>query len=84
MRSERFQKKDVWYKDRSQLRESDSAFNQHKATKAYLKDYSMKHKIVIEWDMNQDSIDDRMCIIRVGNNSAVIDVEEFMRAVRFV
>ena len=83
MRSRNRQQKDTWYKDRSDLRESDSAFKQHKATKAYVKDYSLKHKVSVEWDMTQDSIDDRICIVKIGNNSAVIDVEELQRAVRF-
>lgn len=84
MRSERLQKKDQFYKDRSQLREGDSATTQHKSNKSYVKDYSLKHNVTIEWDMNQDSIDDRICVLRVGDNAAVIDVEELMRAVRFV
>ena len=84
MRSRNRQQKDIWYKDRSQLREGDSATQQHKSNKAYVKDYSLKHKVSVEWDMNQNSIDDRICIVRIGNNSAVIDVEELQRAVRFV
>jgi hypothetical protein len=76
-------KKDQWYKDRSHLLESDSAFAQHKANKAYIKDYSLKHKVSVEWDLSQDAIDDRICIMRIGNNSVIIDVEELMKAVRF-
>ena len=84
MRDQRYQKKDQWYKDRSQLEEGDSAFTQHKATKAWVKDYSLKHKVSVEWDMTQDSIDDRICLLRVGDNIAVVDVEELHRAMRFV
>jgi hypothetical protein len=84
MRDMRYDRKDEDYKDRSQLREGDSAFAQHKATKAWVKDYSLKQRVSVEWDMNQDSINDRMCILRVGNNSAVIDKEELYRAMRFL
>jgi hypothetical protein len=84
MRSRNRQKKDTWYKDRSQLREGDSATDQHRATKAYVKDYSLKHKVSIEWDLSQDAIDDSICILRIGNNMAVVDSEELQRATRFV
>ncbi len=76
--------KDEFYKDRSLLRESDSAFRQHKANKAYIKDLSLRHKVSIEWDMNQESIDDRICVLRIDELAVIIDVEELQRAVRFV
>ena len=83
MRDRHYQKKDEWYKDRSILREGDSAFEQAKNNKAYVKDYSLQNRVTVEWDMTQDSIDDRICILRVGDNTAIIDVEELLRAVRF-
>lgn len=76
--------KDEYYKDRSLLRENDSAFRQHKANKAYIKDFSLKHKVSVEWDMNQESIDDRICVLRIDELAVIIDVEELQRAVRFV
>lgn len=84
MRDQRLYKKDVFYKDRSQLSEGESARDQTKATRSYIKDYSLKHKVVIEWDMTQDAINDRMCILRVGDNKAVVDWEEILRAGRFI
>lgn len=84
MRSKRLQKKDVWYKDRSQMREQDSASDQVKSTRSYIKDYSLKNKVVLEWDMNKDSIEDRMCVLTIGTNKAVVDWEELLRAGRFV
>lgn len=77
-------KKDEFYKDRSHLRENDSAFDQHKATRADIKDFSLKHKVWVEWDMTQDSRDDRMVRLHVGDNVVLVDAEELMRAVRFV
>lgn len=76
--------KDEFYKDRSLLRETESAFEQHKASKAYVKDLSLKHKVSIEWDMNQESIDERICILRIDDIAVIIDVEELQKAVRFV
>lgn len=84
MRDQRFYKKDVFYKDRSDFREGDSAHDQVKATRAYVKDYSLKHKVVVEWDMNQDSVSDRICVLSVGGNKAVVDWEELLRAGRFI
>lgn len=84
MRSERLQQKDTWYKDRSILKESDSVYVAHQSNKSYIKDYSLKHKVSIEWDMNQDSINDRICLLKIDDYSVVVDVEELMKAVRFV
>lgn len=84
MRSQRLQQKDEWYKNRDDLMESDSAFTQHKATKAWVKDYSLQHKVSIEWDMTQESIDDRICVLRIDDYAVVIDVEELHKAMRFV
>lgn len=72
------------YKDRSHLRDGDSAFDQYKATRAYIKDMSLKHKVYVEWDMSKESIDDRICKLTVGDNTVVVDVEEILRAIRFV
>lgn len=72
------------YKDRSRLRDGDSAFDQHKATRAYIKDLSLKHKAYVEWDMSRESIDDRICKLTVGDSTVVVDVEEILRAIRFV
>jgi hypothetical protein len=84
MRDQHFQKKDTWYKDRDNLGESDSAFVQSKAKKSWVKDYSLQHKVSIEWDLNQDAIDDRICLLRIDDYAVVIDVEELHKAMRFV
>lgn len=77
-------KRDEFYKDREHLRDNDSAFDQHKATKAFIKDLSLKHKVWVEWDLSQDSRDDRICILHIDDYKVVVDSEEVMRAVRFV
>ena len=84
MRDRQYQQKDEWYKSRDNLKETDSAFAQHKANKAYVKDYSLKHKVSIEWDLSPDAIDDRICVLRVDDYAVVIDVEELHKAMRFV
>lgn len=84
MRSRHYNRKDDWYKDRSILREGDSAYVQAKSSQAYVKDYGQKNRVSVEWDMTKDSIDDRICILRVNDTASVIDVEELQRALRFV
>lgn len=78
------EKDDVWYKDREGLKESDSAVDQHRSKRGSLKDYSLKHQVSIEYDMNEDSIRDRMFILRVDDYQVVLDWEEMMRIGRFI
>lgn len=84
MRSQRHQEKDEFYKDREGFREGLSATDQHNSHVGVLKDYSLKHQVSVEYDMNEDSIRDRMLILRVDDYSVVIDYEEFLRIGRFV
>lgn len=83
MRDAAHYKKDEYYKDRSALFEGDSAVTQHKSTKSYIKDYSMKHKVTLEWDISQDAMDDRICVLTVDDYKVVVDWEEILRAGRF-
>lgn len=84
MRNQRFQEKDHWDKDRERLKESESATSQSRSSRGALKDYSLKHKVTMEYDMNEDSIRDRMFVLRVDDYSVVLDWEEMMRIGRFV
>ena len=87
MRSQRLQQKDQaehWDKDRERLKESESATSQSRTNRGSLKDYSLKHKISFEYDMNEDSIRDRMFILRVDDYSVILDYEEMSRIGRFV
>lgn len=78
------EKDDVWYKDREGLKESFSATDQWRSKRGELKDYSMQHKVAIEYDMNDDSIRDRIFILRVDDKKVVLDWEEVMRIGRFI
>ena len=83
MRSQRLSRKDEWYKDRSILREGDSASDQSRASKAYIKDYSLKHRVTVEWDISPDAVDDRILLLKVDNYTVVIDHDELLRSIRF-
>jgi len=71
-------------KDMVKLRETEWAKRQAKQPLAHLKDYSLKHRVTLEWDMNDDSKRDQMFIIRIGDKRAVLDYEEFLKAARFI
>jgi hypothetical protein len=66
------------------LRESESAYEQHKASRGVIKDYSLKHKVTIEWDFSDDSVRDQIFKLTVGENTVVLDAEEMMRYLRWV
>lgn len=88
MRSKRLQKKDEAgfddWKDRQLLRENPSATSQHRSSRGVLKDYSLKHRVSMEYDMNKDSERDRMFVLKIDDYSAIIDYEELMRIGRFI
>lgn len=71
-------------KDMVKLRETEGAKSQHSKPHAVLKDYSLKHRVSLEWEMNDDAKRDQMFIIKIGDTSAVLDWEEFQRAGRFI
>ena len=71
-------------KDMSVLREGDAARTQHKKKGGVIKDYSQKHRITVEWDLNEDAIRDKMFRLNVGGNEVIVDAEEMMRYLRWV
>ena len=71
-------------KDIVKLRETEWAKTQAKQPFATIKDYSLKHRVTIEWDMNDEARRDQMFKIKIGNTVAVLDYEEFQRAARFI
>jgi len=78
------EKDDVWYKDREGLKESLSATDQHRSKRGVLKDYSMQHKVSIEYDLNDDAVRDRIFLLRIDDYTVILDYEEFLRIGRFV
>ena len=66
------------------LREMDATRVQAKKTFAVLKDYSLQHRVTMQWDMNKDSIKDQMFRLTVGDNTVVLDWEEFQRYARWI
>lgn len=84
MRSQRLKQIDPYMKDRSELREGDRAWLQHKQSRGVLKDYSLQHQVSIEYDLNDDSIRDRIFKLKIDDYEVVLDYEEFLRIGRFI
>jgi len=66
------------------LREMDDTKTQSKKTSAVIKDYSLQHRVTMEWDMNQDSKKDLMFKLTVGGNTVILDWEEIQRYGRWI
>lgn len=72
------------YKDMQVLREGDAAQVQAKSNRGDIKDYSLRHKVSVEWDISDDAIKDRMFVLKVDDYQVVLDSEEFRRLIRWV
>lgn len=66
------------------LREGDQTKVQKEKRHGVLKDYTLQHRVEIRWDMNDESIRDRMFILKVGDNEVILDAEELHRYLRWV
>lgn len=75
---------DPFYIDRSDLDEQDRAWLQHKNSRGVLKDYSLKHKVSIEYDLNPDTIANRIFKLKIDDYSVILSYEEFLRIGRFI
>lgn len=71
-------------KDMSVLRETDETRIQASKKNGIIKDYSLNHRIKIMWDLNEDSIKDRMFKLQIDDIEVICDTEEFMRYLRWV
>lgn len=73
-------------KDMKVLRETPqfTEMVQKKVAVARLKDYSMQSVVTLEWDLNEDSIRDRMFRLTVNGEEAIIDLEELLHYTRLI
>lgn len=75
---------DLTTKDMSVLREMDGTKEQMKKRIGTVKDYSLKHRVAITWDLNDEATEDRMVKLRFDDQVAIIDAEELQRYLRWV
>jgi hypothetical protein len=68
----------------SVLREQESAWDEHRETRGIIKDYSLQHRVEIQWDLNDESKQERMFKLTVDDYEVILDLEEFLRKSRWV
>jgi len=71
-------------KDMEVLKEGDSALDQHRKTRGEVKDYSMKHRVEIFWDLNDEAKRERIFKLRIDDYEVLLDAEEVARTIRWV
>lgn len=71
-------------KDMSVLREGDSARVQSKSHRGTLRDYSLQHRVTMEWDLNADAQRDMMFKLKIDDIEVILDWEEMQRYGRWI
>lgn len=72
-------------KDMLTLREGDETRVQRNQKMGNLKDYSLKHRVAVYWDLNDDAKRDLMFKLVIDDGIEVIlDAEDMMRYLRWV
>lgn len=71
-------------KDMTVLREADATKTQRDKGHGVIRDYGLNHRIELRWDLNDEAIRDKMCILVVDDMEMIIDSEELMRLLRWV
>jgi hypothetical protein len=75
---------DLTEKNMQVLRDMEYTKTQRERRVGTLKDYSLKHRVSIHWDLNEDARRERMFKLKVGDNEVILDAEEIMRYLRWV
>ena len=69
-------------KDMSVIRESMGFWEAIKKNSAVLKDYRRGTPVFLQWDMSNEAKRDRMFRIRIGDQEAILDLEELLSYTR--
>jgi hypothetical protein len=71
-------------KDMSVLREGDATVKQSKQTRGVLRDYSLNHRVEMQWDLNEETQRDMMFKLIIDDIEVILDWEEMMRYGRWI
>ncbi len=71
-------------KDLIQMREGDKAQKQRDRKQGELRDFSMQHDVRVYWDLNKDSIRDRIFKLSIDGVEVLLDAEQMSRYVRWI
>jgi len=84
MRKSKLDRGELTLKDMTVLNENDSTKDQHENTRYQLRDYSLKHHVVMERSLNDDADKDMIFKLIVDDYEVLLDAEQVARAVRWV
>lgn len=84
MRTYKLKDGEVTGKDMSVMRENDKTKEQHQKTTYELRDYSLKHKVRIERDLNADATRDLIFRLIVDETEVLLDAEQVGRIIRWI
>lgn len=71
-------------KDMSIYREADKAKTQRDKGHGELKDHSLKHRVHMYWDLNEDAKRDQIFKLTVDDYEVYLDAEQLQRLLRWV
>jgi hypothetical protein len=71
-------------KDMSVIRETDQTKLQRDKKFGVLKDYSLEHRVEIDWDLNEEAVRDQMFRLIVDDYEVILDLEELLRYTRWM
>lgn len=71
-------------KDMLILREMDQTKVQRDRRFGFVKDYSLKHRVTVRWDLNEDAMRDKMFVLKIDDYEVILDSEELLRYLRWV
>lgn len=71
-------------KDMSVLREADQTKVQRDRRRGVLRDYSLEHRVEVQWDLNDDAQRDTIFKLVIDDYEVLLDAEELMRYLRWV
>ena len=77
-------KGEITDKDMTVLREGEQTKNQRDRKGGNLKDYSLQHRVSIQWDLNEEATRDRMFKLKVDDAEVILDAEGLLRYLRWV
>lgn len=71
-------------KDMTVMREADETRVQRERKMGNLKDYSLRHRVTIAWDLNEEAKRDMMVKLTVDDQEVILDAEDLLRYLRWV
>jgi hypothetical protein len=71
-------------KEMTVLREGESVWDQRRNDHALIKDYSLKHRVTMSWDLNDEAKRDRIFKLTIDDYEVLLDWEEFLRSARMI